>query len=83
MSELSCCEGSSWVSEIDLDRADGFELDLGRCNRCGTPWMSVWCAGSGVLAYEPVTGSDAERIRALTPGPELRAFMKAWVAKNT
>lgn len=50
MSELPCCSGSSWQSEIDLDRADGFELDLGTCTRCGTPWMSVWCAGSGALS---------------------------------
>lgn len=80
---LSCCEKASWVPELDLDHAGGFEFTLGKCDRCGTLWMHVYCTATSIGAYEPVNPSDAERMRALAPGLERKAFMRDWVENNT
>lgn len=80
---LSCCNEASWVPEFDLDQAGGFEFMLGKCDRCGTPWMDVYCTATSIGAYEPVSPSDVERMRAFTPGPERKAFMRDWVGNNT
>ena len=80
---LSCCKEGSWVSELDLDHAGGFEFMLGKCDRCGAHWMHVYCTATSAGGFEPVSSSDVERMRALTSGPERKAFMRHWVEKNT
>ena len=82
MSQLPCCEGSSWIAELDLDHAGGFEHALGRCARCGAHWMNVFCVASGINGYEPVKPSDVEQMRSLPAGPERKAFMRDWAEKN-
>ena len=79
---LTCCEKSSWISERDLDHAGGFEYVLGKCDRCGAYWMSVFCVASGISGFEPVSSSDVERMKRIPAGPELKAFMRSWGEKN-
>ena len=79
--EPTCCPRPSWVAERDLDGARGFDFDLGRCERCGTPWMHAWCRASSMGGYEPITREEAERLRTLPEGPELSALVKAWGEK--
>ena len=76
---LNCCEGSAWVYELDLDSAHGFEFSLGKCDKCGKPWMAVFCGASSVSNYEKVTPEDAVRMKAVKPN-EIKAFMRQWSA---
>lgn len=82
MSQLTCCEKSSWVSELDLDHAAGFEYILGRCDRCGAHWMNVFCVASGITGFEPVSLADVERMNSVPAGAERKAFMRNWGEKN-
>ena len=82
MKQLNCCEKSSWVSEVDLAHAAGFEYLLGKCERCGAHWMNVFCVASGITGYEPVTLADAERMKSISDGRELKAFMRNWAETN-
>ena len=82
MDVLTCCKGSSWAVERDLGRAEGFEFLLGRCTRCDTPWMNVFCGATGVTGYEPVAPGDIARIRSTADGPELKELMRQWGTKN-
>lgn len=74
----ACCADSSWVAERDLGSARGFEFDLGRCERCGTPWMRAWCMASSIGGYEPISRAEADELKALAWGPELTARIRAW-----
>lgn len=76
-----CCANASWVAERDLGGARGFEFDLGRCGRCGTPWMRAWCVASSRGGYEPIARAEADQLKALAPGPELTARVRAWGEK--
>jgi hypothetical protein len=82
MDQPTCCKRPSWVSELDLGRASGFEYILGKCDACGTYWMNVFCVASGITGFEPVSLSDMERMRSIPEAPELKAFMRAWGEKN-
>ena len=82
MSQLTCCEKSSWVPARDLGHAAGFEYILGRCDRCGSHWMNVFCVASGITGFERVSLPDVERIKSVPDGPELKAFMRNWGEKN-
>jgi hypothetical protein len=81
-SPLDCCARSKWVAERDVGSASGFDMSLGRCGSCGTPWMGVYCTASSVGGFERVTTGDAEKIRAIEDPQELRAFMKGWVERT-
>ena len=82
MNELTCCKDSSWVLERDLGHAAGFEYLLGKCSRCGVPWMNVFCVATGITGYERVTPSDVEAIQAMPDGRELKEFMRRWGNEN-
>lgn len=82
MEELTCCKDSSWVAERDLESAGGFEFVLGRCGRCGAPWMNVFCVASGITGYEPVKASEVEAIRAIADWAELKGYMRRWADSN-
>ena len=82
MDHVSCCKDSSWAFERDLGHAEGFEYAIGKCSRCGAPWMSVFCVASGVAAYERVTSADVETIRSLENGTALKDFMRRWGEEN-
>ena len=78
--EPTCCPRPAWVKERDLQGANGFEFDLGRCQRCGTPCMRVYCAATSRGGFEPVTSGEADRLMAL-PDEEIRETMRAWSAR--
>lgn len=82
MGQLTCCQDSSWVFERDLGHAEGFEYLMGKCNRCGAPWMNVFCVASGITGYEPVTPADVATIQSIQDGPALQGFMRRWGDKN-
>jgi len=82
MDQPTCCRKPSWISELDLDHAGGFEFALGKCERCGTYSMNVFCVATGITGFEPVSSSDVERMRSLPPGPERKAFMREWGEAN-
>ena len=82
MSQLTCCKNSSWVSELDLGHAAGFKYMLGKCERCGACWMNVFCVASSITGFEPVSVADAERMKAIPAGPELKTFMRSWGEEN-
>jgi hypothetical protein len=82
MQEASCCANFTWVFELDLGEAEHFDFALGRCGNCGRTWLSVFCPASQVICHEPVSSSDVERMRALPPGPEVKAFMRKWAREN-
>jgi len=82
VSDLPCCEQSSWVLELDLDEAGGFDYALGKCARCGTPWLSVFCVASSISGYEPVNPADLGQMRSLPAGPKRKAFMRKWGDDN-
>jgi len=79
MTKLTCCRFSKLGSKMtDMGRVDEFELMLGRCRNCGAYWMDVFCVAANTTGYEPVSDDDARKMLSIPPGPELRAFMKAW-----
>ena len=78
----TCCARAKWVAERDLGSSRGFDFDVGRCDGCGTPWMSVWCTASSMGSYEPISRDEAERFKALPAGPELWALVRAWGEKH-
>jgi hypothetical protein len=82
MAHLACCKDSSWVAERDLGHAEGLEYSLGKCSRCGAPWMSVFCVASGVAGYEHVAPADVETIQSIKDGPALEGFMRRWGDNN-
>lgn len=82
MTEPTCCGTPRWKEDDDLGSAGGFEFLLGRCENCGTPWMNVFCVATGITGYEPVSSTDAERMRAIATAAELKAFMRAWGEKH-
>jgi hypothetical protein len=82
MDQPACCKKPSWVSELDLDHAGGFEYILGKCEGCGTYSMNVFCEASGISGFEPVGSSDIERMKSIPRGPELKTFMRVWGEKN-
>ncbi len=82
MGQLTCCKDSSWAHERDLGHAEGFEYLLGKCRRCGVPWMNVFCVATGITGYERATPSDVEAIQSIPDGPELKEFMRRWGNKN-
>ena len=82
MNQPTCCKKPSWISELDLDHAGGFEFILGKCHRCGAYWMNVFCVPSGITGFEPVSLSDVERMKSLVGGPDLKEFMRSWGDKN-
>ena len=79
---MTCCKKSSWISELDLDHAGGFEYILGKCDGCGAYWMNVFCVASGITGFEPVSSTDVERMKSISAGPELKAFMRSWGEEN-
>lgn len=82
MEQLTCCKDSSWEPECDLNHAEGFDYLLGKCGRCGTPWMNVFCIATSRTGYERVTVSDAERMRSIVDARELKEFMREWGRNN-
>ena len=82
MDQLTCCKESSWSAERDLGHAEGFEYLIGKCARCGAPWMNVFCVASGITGYERVAPADAARIRSTADGPGLKELMREWGRKN-
>ena len=76
---MSCCSNPAWVAELDVGSARGFDLMLGKCGACGTPWINAWCVASSMGGYEPVTPADAEAMRAIKDPAELKLFMSRWV----
>ncbi len=82
MNQPTCCKKPSWISEVDLGAAGGFEYILGKCDGCGTYWMNVFCGASGITGFETVSLSDVERMKTISAGPELKAFMRSWGEKN-
>lgn len=73
-----CCRRPAWARERDLGHAHGFEFDLGKCARCGTYSMQVYCVASSQGGFEPVDAGDVETMRSMPAGPELWAFMRKW-----
>jgi hypothetical protein len=82
MNRLACCKKSSWVSELDLGYVRGFEFILGKCDRCGTYWMNVFCVATGITGFERVSSTDVERMKSISTGPELKVFMRSWGEEN-
>jgi len=82
MGQLTCCETSSWVFERELADAGGFEYLMGKCSRCGTAWINVFCVAAGVTGYEPVTQADLEAIQSIRDDRELKTFMRRWGDAN-
>ncbi len=84
MKNLNCCIFSKWDQNTarDLGRVGDFEFVLGRCSKCGRYWMSAYCVAVSTNGYEPVSDEDAQKMLALPPGPELKAFLKEWEKKH-
>lgn len=78
MDYLTCCKDASWALERELGHAEGFEYLIGKCSRCGAPWMNVFCVASGITGYERVIPVDVEAIQSIPDGPELQGFMRRW-----
>ena len=76
---MSCCSNPAWVDERDVGSARGFDLMLGKCGACGTPWINAFCVASSIGGYEPVTPADAEAMRNIKDPAELKQFMRRWV----
>jgi hypothetical protein len=82
MDQPPCCKEPSWISELDLGHAGGFDFILGKCDRCGAYSMNVFCVASGITGFETVSLSDLERMKSIPPGPELKALMRKWGEQN-
>ena len=78
-SGMSCCSSPAWVAERDLGAARGFDLMLGKCGACGTPWINAFCVASSIGGYEPVKPAEVEAIRAIEDPTELQQYMRRWV----
>lgn len=76
---MSCCSKPAWVAERDLGSARGFDLMLGKCRACGTPWINAFCVAASIGGYEPVRLAEAEAMRTIKDPAELKEFMRGWV----
>lgn len=76
---MSCCSNPGWVPELDLGSARGFDLMLGKCGACGTPWINAFCVAASIGGYEPVSPADAEAMRTITDPVQFKRFMRRWV----
>lgn len=85
MKNLNCCWRAKWnqAEARDLGRVAEFEFVLSRCGNCGAWWMSVYCSAVSTNDYAPVSEADAQKMLALPPGPELKAFLKGWEKQHT
>lgn len=82
MSNLSCCPNAEWLPELDLPQAAGFDFLLGKCARCGTHWMNVFCIPTSITGYERVSPQDVAAIRAMQNTQELKRFLRQWSDTN-
>lgn len=82
MHSLSCCEDPAWVAERDLPHAGGFDYLLGRCSRCGAPWLNVFCVATGVTGYERVQQADVQAIQSIQDMVQLKDYMRRWASKH-
>jgi hypothetical protein len=79
MTKLNCCRCSKLDPKMtDMGRVDEFELMLGRCSKCGVYWMDAFCVAANTTGYARISEDDARKMLSLPPGPELKAFLKAW-----
>ncbi len=78
----TCCKKPSWIAELDLAHAAGFEYMLGKCDQCGAYSMNVFCVATSMTGFEPVSLTDVERMKSLTDANELKEFMRNWCEKN-
>lgn len=76
---MSCCSNPAWVGERDLGSARGFDLMLGKCGACGTPWINAFCVAASIGGYEPVGPAEVEAMRTIKDPAELKQFMRRWV----
>ncbi len=82
MNQPTCCKKPSWISELDLGHAGGFEYILGKCKACGAYRMNVFCVATGITGFETVSLSDIERMKSASNSPELKALMRKWGDEN-
>ncbi len=82
MDKPTCCKNPAWRSELDLPQASGFDYLLGKCDRCGTYSMNVFCVASGITGFEAVSASDVEQMKSIRSSPELKDFMRKWGEAN-
>jgi len=40
--------------------------------------MNVFCVASGITGFEPVSVTDVERMKSISDGRELKAYMRSW-----
>jgi hypothetical protein len=82
MEQPTCCTKPSWVADVDLAHAGGFEYLLGQCNACGAWSMNVFCVASATTGFESVSPTDVARMKSIPAGPERKGFMRNWGDKN-
>jgi hypothetical protein len=63
--------------DSDLGSSAGFEYALQRCESCGTYRMRVFFVG-GVSRFETVTRSEADHMKSIPTGRELKTFLNRW-----
>ncbi len=73
----SCCRQPAWTLDSDLGSSAGFEYALQRCESCGTYRMRVFYVG-GVSRFETVTRSEADHMKSIPTGRELKTFLNRW-----
>jgi hypothetical protein len=78
MTSPTCCKNPSWLSDHDLGNADSMEFILGHCSVCGAVSVNVFCVATGIAGYESVSETDAERMRSVPEGPEMKSFVRSW-----
>jgi hypothetical protein len=78
-----CCAAPRWSdARHDLGHAGGFDLVLLTCAGCGASWMDLFSEAATAGGIVRVADADAARMRAMAPGAERKAAMKAWVLAN-
>jgi hypothetical protein len=78
MKSSPCCDRFAWSAERDLGHADSMEFVLGKCSNCGINFVNVFCVATGTTGYESVTPADAQQMRGITAGADMKNFMRSW-----
>jgi len=77
---MDCCAAPRRSDHtVDMGHAAAFDLTLAACAACGADWMELHCEAASAGDAVRVAGDVAARMRALPPGAERKAYLKAWL----
>jgi hypothetical protein len=74
----ACCENLRWTPVAGFGHAAGCDLDLGKCESCGSFVMCVWYASATYIRISNERAEFLQKLQREDPD-RLRLILKKWV----